>query len=128
MASAALVPALVAACGAPVDPYEGAVTKGQLVGHWKGDCGGTIEVAEDGTFRFDEFAYELIDGKDFRRLSGGGRWALSEDLDGREELELVHKRTHYPVEFIRDGDGLGLRYIINVDHEKDCVFSKKPTR
>jgi hypothetical protein len=126
---AALMLPLAAACGEVADPYAGTVAKGQVVGHWKGDCGSTIDVAEDGTFRFDEFAYEFVDyGKDFRRLSGGGEWFLSEDVDGPEYLVLKHKRFHHRVAFIRDGDGLGLRYIIDVDYEEDCIFSKKPTR
>ncbi|MES4901124.1 MULTISPECIES: hypothetical protein [unclassified Streptomyces] len=109
VACAALTLPLVAACGAPADPYTGTVTERQLVGHWNGDCGATIDVAEDGTFRFDRFAYEFVDhGRDFRRLSGGGEWFLYEGVDGDapESLDLKHKKALYGLEFVpRRGRG-----------------------
>ncbi|MEU5102787.1 hypothetical protein AB0H07_10910 [Streptomyces sp. NPDC021354] len=122
---------LAAACSAGRDPYGRTVTEGQLIGHWKGDCGATIDMAGDGTARFDKFAYEFVDrGRDFRRFSGDGEWFLEEGVgeDDPQYLSIRHKRALRELEFIRDGDGdgLGLRYLINVDHERDCLFSKKP--
>lgn len=134
LVGAALVLALATACGPAVDEDRPPVTKGQVTGLWKGDCGGTeatVDFAADGTFTAKKFLAN-VDGIENqpRRVDGTGPWYLSEGIKGTTPQTVrlnLHHRI-YALNFVGDGGDLGLRVIIDPDAGLDCNFEKTGRR
>ncbi|MEU1785516.1 hypothetical protein ABZ553_06440 [Streptomyces sparsogenes] len=101
------------------------VSSSAVIGHWKGDCGATLDVARNGHFRFAEFP----SGRgphDERRLSGRGQWYLYRGGKAAPSpsLDLKYDRTLFSLLFTRSSDG-ALTRMRYEEEDRTCWFMRK---
>lgn len=101
------------------------VSSSAVIGHWRGDCGATLDVARNGHFTFAEFP-SGEGPHDERRLSGSGQWYLYRGGKGAPppSLDLKHHRTLFSLLFTRSPDGAltGMRL---EEEDRTCWFTRK---
>ncbi len=101
------------------------VSSSAVIGHWKGDCGATLDVARNGHFAFAEFP-SGEGPHDELRLSGSGQWYLYRGGKGAPppSLDLKYDRTLFSLLFTRSSDGAltGMRF---EEEDRTCSFTRK---
>ncbi|MGW2473444.1 hypothetical protein [Streptomyces sp. NPDC001665] len=102
------VAAVVAtATGCGDQPDTGApASSDALLGHWRSDCGATLDVAEGGRFTFADFPSGQ-GPHDKRRLNGSGEWYLYRGGKGAlpASLDLTFKGKTLSLYFVNDSRG-----------------------
>ncbi|WP_158795034.1 hypothetical protein [Streptomyces sp. NRRL S-337] len=121
----AAVLCLVSACGDFDEDDSGPFRPQRVIGHWKGDCGSTLDVGKDGTFRFADFPVEIPLGRSEPvRVTGRGKWSIENEGYLSPSFELEHKKQFYGLEFVRVHGAPALRRLVDVDVEVDCLFRR----
>lgn len=125
------VPVLMAAalvlsgtgCTSPQEPLP-PVPSAALIGHWRGDCGATLDLARNGRFTFAGFP-SGEGSHDERHLAGGGRWYLYRG--GRNapppSLDLKYDRALFSLYFTRSSDGT-VRGMHVDEEDRTCSFRR----
>ncbi|QGZ47613.1 MULTISPECIES: hypothetical protein [Streptomyces] len=106
------------------------VTEDQLVGHWRGDCGATMDVRGDHSFTVKDFAVEFEGaGTKPRLVSADGTWRLSRAIENVRPQELVldlkDKIHRLPVG--GESENVVLDLVVgDPDYAYECAFKAEP--
>jgi hypothetical protein len=96
-----------------------------VIGHWRGTCGATLDIARDGRFTFADFPSDE-GGYDERRLDGSGKWYLYHGGKGAPppSLDLKYDKTLFSLYFTRSSDG-ALTAMRFEEEDRTCTFTRK---
>lgn len=119
------VAALAAAVTGCADQQEAAApaSSAALIGHWKGDCGATLDVRKGGRFSFTDFPSGQ-GPHDRRRLNGSGEWYLYRGGKGAlpASLDLTYEKNTLSLYF--SGTAHGKVEKMHLDEEDTtCYFT-----
>ena len=122
----------LAGCSVGYAAYGASVSKGDVVGHWTSDCGGSLDIASGGAISASAFptAWDQS-GKPTKTFSGAGNWALynAPPGGGASGLEVNFDHVINTLNYASVNGKLGFAYDIMYNDatgqdEEYCIYSK----